>query len=83
MRFALLTLFVAPFVTAVIGAAVSPDNAGRGGLRKKDTCITLSGTCDSLYVCCLGLVCAYTPVGAVGTCMVSFQLMPPRSSLQS
>ncbi|KAI6159157.1 hypothetical protein EDD17DRAFT_1614092, partial [Pisolithus thermaeus] len=79
MRFALLTLFVAPFVTAVVGAAVSPNNAGGGSLRKKDTCIPLKGSCDSLYVCCLGLVCAYTPAGAVGICVVSFQLMPPRN----
>ncbi|KAI6015500.1 hypothetical protein BKA83DRAFT_4342718 [Pisolithus microcarpus] len=66
MRFTLLTLFVAPFITAVVGAAVSPNNAG---LQKKgEICIAEGDCCDSLKICCLGLVCYYPPAGVEGVC---------------
>ncbi|KAI6114473.1 hypothetical protein F5141DRAFT_1106898 [Pisolithus sp. B1] len=66
MRFTSLTLFVAPFITAVVGVAINPNN---------DTCIPLGGTCDSLEVCCPGWVCHYGPTAVVGLCDVSFRLI--------
>ncbi|KAI6163301.1 hypothetical protein EDD17DRAFT_1507308 [Pisolithus thermaeus] len=46
MRFTLLTLFVAPFVTAVVGAAVGSNNVGLDGLEKRQTnCGAAGGTC--------------------------------------
>ncbi|KAI6099300.1 hypothetical protein EDD16DRAFT_1659528 [Pisolithus croceorrhizus] len=68
MRFTSLTLFVAPFITAVVGVAINPNNAGLGSLQKKDTCVPLGGTCDSLEVCCPGWVCHYGPTAVVGLC---------------
>ncbi|KAI6015449.1 hypothetical protein PISMIDRAFT_688221, partial [Pisolithus microcarpus 441] len=56
MRFAFLTLFVAPFITAVVGAAVSPNDeeiAKRG-------CSPAGGYCspgESYMTCCAGLTC--------------------------
>ncbi|KAI6105263.1 hypothetical protein EDD16DRAFT_1586462, partial [Pisolithus croceorrhizus] len=75
MRFTLLTLFVAPFVTAVVGAAVGSNNVGLDGLEKRQTnCGAAGGTCTlfaSQLVCCEGLTCV--PDGssqAVGHCAV-------------
>ncbi|KAI6039655.1 hypothetical protein EDC04DRAFT_2603072 [Pisolithus marmoratus] len=60
MRFTLLTLFVAPFITAVVGAAVGSNNVGLDGLEKRDVCGRAGGTCTmftSDLVCCSGLSC--------------------------
>ncbi|KIK14116.1 hypothetical protein PISMIDRAFT_688218, partial [Pisolithus microcarpus 441] len=72
MRFTLLTLFVAPFITAVVGAAVGTSNVGLDGLEKRQECGRSGGTCtlfSSSAACCPGLTC--TPYGdsqAVGYC---------------
>ncbi|KAI6140597.1 hypothetical protein BKA82DRAFT_1004407, partial [Pisolithus tinctorius] len=75
MRFTLLTLFVAPFITAVVGAAISSNNAGFDGLERRG-CGAPGLSCtifESTLVCCPGLTCtAYPPnQDRVGFCEVS------------
>ncbi|KAI5988377.1 hypothetical protein EDD15DRAFT_2199027 [Pisolithus albus] len=56
MRFAFLTLFVAPFITAVVGAAVSPNEEGIA----KRGCSPIGGYCspgEPYMTCCEGLTC--------------------------
>ncbi|KAI5995175.1 hypothetical protein EDD15DRAFT_2257334 [Pisolithus albus] len=56
MRFAFLTLFVAPFITAAVGAAVSPIAEGIA----KRGCSPIGGYWSpgkSCMTCCEGLTC--------------------------
>ncbi|KAI6039672.1 hypothetical protein EDC04DRAFT_2683876 [Pisolithus marmoratus] len=71
MRFTLLTLLAAPFITAVAGAAVSPNDGGFDGLAKRGGggyCVKKDDVCNSLNICCLPLVCHYPPASIAGVC---------------
>ncbi|KAI6039676.1 hypothetical protein EDC04DRAFT_2683908 [Pisolithus marmoratus] len=68
MRFMLLTLFVAPFITAAVGAAVSPNDVGLAKRGEEGYCIAKGECCDSLKICCLPLVCHYPPASVEGVC---------------
>ncbi|KAI6109273.1 hypothetical protein EDD16DRAFT_1596014 [Pisolithus croceorrhizus] len=74
MRFTLLTLSVAPFVIAgvVVGVAVSPNDAGLGGLQRR--CSGPGEYCTSPDSCCPGSRCLADWPHA-GVCKVSFWLM--------
>ncbi|KAI5995199.1 hypothetical protein EDD15DRAFT_2518356 [Pisolithus albus] len=70
MRFGLLAFLVAPFITAVVGAAVSPNNVG---LQKKgEICIAEGDCCDSLKLCCLGNPMSLEIAGMLAVCPFSF-----------
>ncbi|KAI6015450.1 hypothetical protein BKA83DRAFT_4342163, partial [Pisolithus microcarpus] len=62
MRFvSSLVFFVAPFITAVVGAAAGPNNSGLDALAKRqEPCGSLGGPCtpgESYLPCCGDLTC--------------------------
>ena len=56
MRLALLLLLVAPLVTVVTGAAISPYALAAGG-QTHTMCSDVGHFCDAYYPCCPGSNC--------------------------
>ncbi|KAI6107805.1 hypothetical protein EDD16DRAFT_1620105 [Pisolithus croceorrhizus] len=76
MRFTVLYLYLAPFVTAVLATGAGPNfNARRDSVQTSgdDQCLQTHNRCSPLYgsPCCSG-ECSITGILPIGRCAVSF-----------